>query len=52
MTSYKQLSQELYENLKRVQVLMNDANGAPINRYCLTLSLVDKVIEKYENVVK
>lgn len=49
--NYKELSQELYENLKRVHRLMDDANGAPINQYGVTMSLVDKVIRKYENEV-
>lgn len=48
MNNYKQLSQELYENLKRVQELVNDYHSVPINKYCLTMSLVNKVIEKYE----
>jgi len=45
---YEQLSQELYENLKRVQSLIDDANGAPINGYGVTMSLVNKVLQKYE----
>ena len=49
--NYKQLSQELYENLKRVQRLMDDANGNPINRYGITFGLVDRVIKRYENEV-
>ena len=46
---YKQISQELYDVLNQVRNLMDDANGAPINRYGITMSLVDATIQKYED---
>ena len=48
MTDYKQLAQELYETLRQVRNLMNDANGGPINSYCVTKSMVYRTIQKYE----
>jgi hypothetical protein len=48
MTDYKQLAQELYEALRQVRNLMNDANGGPINSYCVTKSMVYRTIQKYE----
>ena len=45
---YKQLAEELYDVLKRLKNLMDDANGSPINRYGVSMSLADKVIQKYE----
>jgi len=46
--NYKQLAEELYDVLKRLKNLMDDANGSPINRYGVSMSLADKVIQKYE----
>jgi hypothetical protein len=40
--------EELYDALKRLKNLMDDANGSPINRYGVSMSLADKVIQKYE----
>jgi hypothetical protein len=48
---YKQLAQELYDVLKRLKNLMDDANGSPINRYGVSMSLADKVIQKYEQSI-
>lgn len=48
MTDYKQLSQELYETLKQVRNLIDDANGNPISRWDKTMPRVDAAIEYYE----
>jgi hypothetical protein len=48
---YKQLAEELYDVLKRLKNLMDDANGSPINRYGVSMSLADKVIQKYEQSI-
>lgn len=47
----KQLAEELYDVLKRLKNLMDDANGSPINRYGVSMSLADKVIQKYEQSI-
>jgi hypothetical protein len=49
--NYKQLAEELYDVLKRLKNLMDDANGSPINRYGVSISLADKVIQKYEQSI-
>jgi hypothetical protein len=49
--NYKQLAEELYDVLKRLKNLMDDANGSPINRYGVSMSLADKVIQKYEQSI-
>ena len=48
MTDHKLLSKELYETLKQVRNLIDDANSVPINRYGVTMSMVDAIIQKYE----
>ena len=51
MTDYKQLSQELYEALKGVKNLIDDANNVvPVNGYGVSVSLAGKVLEKYEEL--
>jgi hypothetical protein len=49
--NYKQLAEDLYDALKRLKNLMDDANGSPINRYGVSMSLADKVIQKYEQSI-
>ena len=51
MTDYKQLSQELYEALKGVKNLIDDANNVvPVNGYGVSVSLAGKVLQKYEEL--
>ena len=51
MTDYKQLAQELYEALKGVKNLIDDANNVvPVNGYGVSVSLAGKVLEKYEEL--
>ena len=51
MTDYKQLSQELYEALKGVKNLIDDANNVvPVNGYGVSVSLAGKVLDKYEEL--
>jgi hypothetical protein len=45
---YKQLAEELYETLKQVRNLIDDANGNPISRWDKTMPRVDAAIEYYE----
>lgn len=48
MTDYKQLSRELYEALKGVKNLIDDANNVPVNRHGISVSLAGKALQKYE----
>ena len=49
MTDYKQLADELYEALKGVKNLIDDANNVvPVNGYGVSVSLAGKVLQKYE----
>ena len=51
MTDYKQLSKELYEALKGVKNLIDDANNVvPVNGYGVSVSLAGKVLDKYEEL--
>ena len=51
MTDYKQLAQELYEALKGVKNLIDDANNVvPVNGYGVSVSLAGKVLQKYEEL--
>lgn len=51
MTDYKQLSQELYEALKGVKNLIDDANNVvPVNGHGISVSLAGKVLQKYEEL--
>ena len=51
MTDYKQLAQELYEALKGVKNLIDDANNVvPVNGYGVSMSLARKVVKKYEEL--
>lgn len=51
MTDYKQLSKELYEALKGVKNLIDDANNVvPVNGYGVSVSLAGKVLQKYEEL--
>ena len=51
MTDYKQLSKELYEALKGVKNLIDDANNVvPVTGYGISVSLAGKVLEKYEEL--
>ena len=51
MTDYKQLAQELYEALKGVKNLIDDANNVvPVNGYGVSVSLAGKVLDKYEEL--
>ena len=51
MTEYKQLAQELYEALKGVKNLIDDANNVvPVNGYGVSVSLAGKVLQKYEEL--
>lgn len=48
---YKQLSQELYEALKGVKNLIDDANNVvPVTGYGISVSLAGKVLDKYEEL--
>jgi len=44
-TDYKLLSKELYETLKQVRNLIDDANGNPISRWDKTMPRVDAAID-------
>jgi hypothetical protein len=48
MTDHKLLSKELYETLKQVRNLIDDANGNPISRWDKTMPRIDAAIEYYE----
>ena len=51
MTDYKQLSRELYEALKGVKNLIDDANNVvPVNGHGISVSLAGKVLQKYEEL--
>ncbi len=50
MTDHKLLSKELYETLKQVRNLIDDANGNPISRWDKTMPRIDAAIEYYEQV--
>jgi hypothetical protein len=51
MIDYKQLSKELYEALKGVKNLIDDANNVvPVNGYGVSVSLAGKVLQKYEEL--
>lgn len=50
MTNHKLLSKELYETLKQVRNLIDDANGNPISRWDKTMPRVDAAIAYYEQV--
>ena len=51
MIDYKQLAQELYEALKGVKNLIDDANNVvPVNGYGVSMSLARKVVKKYEEL--
>lgn len=48
---YKQLAQELYEALKGVKNLIDDANNVvPVTGYGISVSLAGKVLDKYEEL--
>ena len=48
MIDHKLLSKELYETLKQVRNLIDDANGNPISRWDKTMPRIDAAIEYYE----
>jgi len=51
MIDYKQLADELYEALKGVKNLIDDANNVvPVNGYGVSVSLAGKVLQKYEEL--
>lgn len=48
---YKQIAYELYEALKGVKNLIDDANNVvPVNGYGVSVSLAGKVLDKYEEL--
>jgi hypothetical protein len=53
MTDYQLLSKELYETLKELRSVVDDANGTKhISRWNPVMPRVDAAIEYYEDAVK